>query len=150
MDKKNMELINLIQSDFPIETRPFLKLAIKLNITEQQVISIIKALKQQGYIRRLGGIINSRKVGYYSTLCAMKVPQEKLSEVAMFVNSYKGVTHNYIRNHDYNMWFTVIACSKNQVEEFLKDIKIKTGITDILDLPAVHMFKINVNFKVKG
>ena len=149
MDKKSKELINLIQDDFPIESRPFLKLANQLNVTEEQVINIIKELKINNYIKRLGGIFNSNKLGYYSTLCAIKVPANRIFEVATFINSYNGVTHNYIRNHYYNMWFTVIALSIEEVREFLNDIELKTDIKEIIELPAINLFKINVRFHIK-
>ena len=149
MDKKSKELVNLIQSNFPIESRPFLKLANELDITEEEVINIIKDLKDNNYIKRLGGIFNSKGLGYYSTLCAIKVPQERISEVAMLINSYNGVTHNYIRNHYYNMWFTVIAPSKEEAKEFINNIKLKTKIEEIIELPAIKLFKINVKFDIK-
>ena len=149
MDNKSKELLNLIQAKFPLETRPFLKLANELNITEEQVIDIIKDLKGNGYIKRLGGIFDSKKLGYYSTLCAIQVPEDRINEVAKIINNYEGVTHNYIRNYSYNMWFTVIAPSVEAVKEFLYSIKIKTGIQDIIELPAVNLFKINVNFNIK-
>ena len=148
MDKKSKELINLIQSNFPIESRPFLKIANELDITEEQVINIVKELKANNYIKRIGGIFSSEKLGYYSTLCAMKVPQNRISEVATLINMYNGVTHNYIRNYSYNMWFTLIAPSIEEAEKFLKDIKLKTGIGEILELPAINLFKINVEFKI--
>ena len=109
MDKINKNLLNLIQSNFPIESRPFLKIANELDISENQVIDMIKELENDGYIKRIGGIFDSRKLGYSSTLCAIKVPFDRITEVAEIINSYNGVTHNYIRNHSYNMWFTVIA-----------------------------------------
>ncbi|MFT5874932.1 MAG: DNA-binding Lrp family transcriptional regulator [Clostridium sp.] len=149
MDKISKDLLNLIQSNFPLESRPFLKLATELNISEKQVIDIIKDLKNNGYIKRLGGIFDSEKLGYYSTLCAIKVPLDRITEVAMIINSYNGVTHNYIRNHSYNMWFTVIAPSVEAVKAFLNDIKIKTNIEDIIELPMVNLFKINVIFDIK-
>lgn len=149
MDKMSKDLINLIQSDFPLESRPFLKIADKLNISEQEVIDIIKELKNNGYIKRLGGIFDSRKLGYYSTLCAIKVPLDRIDEVSKLINSYNGVTHNYIRNYEYNMWFTVIAPSIEDVKEFLNSIKIKTHIEDIIELPAINLFKINVMFNIK-
>jgi DNA-binding Lrp family transcriptional regulator len=149
MDNKSKELLNLIQSKFPLEARPFLKLANELDITEQQVIHMIKELKDSGYIKRLGGIFDSKKLGYYSTLCAIKVPQDKIPEVTKLINNYAGVTHNYMRDHSYNMWFTVIAASVEAVKEFLGYIRTKTGIEDIIELPAVNLFKINVNFKLK-
>ena len=149
MDKKSKALVNLIQADFPIESRPFLKIAKELDITEEQVINIIKDLKDNNYIKRLGGIFNSKKLGYYSTLCAIKVPIDRISEVAKFINSYNGVTHNYIRNNYYNMWFTVIAPSIEEAKEFISSIKLKTNIEEIIELPAINLFKINVNFDIK-
>jgi len=149
MDKKSKDLLNLIQSNFPLESRPFLKIAKELDITENQVINIIKELKEKKYIRRIGGIFDSRKLGYYSTLCAIKVPVSKITEVAELINSNNGVTHNYIRNHPYNMWFTVIAPSIKDIKVFLDEIKIKTHIEDIIELPVEKLFKINVVFNIK-
>ncbi|MBX4264806.1 siroheme decarboxylase subunit alpha [Clostridium estertheticum] len=149
MDKTKKNLLNLIQSNFPIESRPFLKIANELDISENQVIDMIKELKNDGYIKRIGGIFDSRKLGYSSTLCAIKVPLDRITEVAEIINSYNGVTHNYIRNHSYNMWFTVIAPSIIEVKEFLNDIKIKTDIDEIIELPVVNLFKINVVFNIK-
>ena len=149
MDKINKTLLNLIQSNFPIESRPYLKLAKQLNISEMQVIDIIKELRNNGYIKRIGGIFDLRKLGYYSTLCAIKVPIERIEEVAKLINSNAGVTHNYIRNHSYNMWFTVIAPSIKDVKQFLNDIKVKTNIQDIIELPVERLFKINVVFNIK-
>jgi len=149
MDKKSNELLNLIQEDFPLESKPFLKLAKELDITEEQVINIIKGLKDTNYIKRLGGTFNSKKLGYYSTLCAIKVPQQRIPEVGTFINSFDGVTHNYIRNHYYNMWFTIIAKSKEVVKEIINDIEFKTGIEEIIELPAIKLFKINVKFDIK-
>ncbi|MCB2357646.1 winged helix-turn-helix transcriptional regulator [Clostridium estertheticum] len=149
MDKTKKNLLNLIQSNFPIESRPFKKIANELNISENQVIDMIKELKNDGYIKRIGGIFDSRKLGYSSTLCAIRVPLDRITEVAETINSYNGVTHNYIRNHSYNMWFTVIAPSIVEVKEFLNDIKIKTDIDEIIELPVVNLFKINVVFNIK-
>ena len=149
MDKINKNLLNLIQSNFPIESRPFLKIANELDISENQVIDMIKELENDGYIKRIGGIFDSRKLGYSSTLCAIKVPFDRITEVAEIINSYNGVTHNYIRNHSYNMWFTVIAPSIVEVKEFLNEIKIKTDIDEIIELPVVNLFKINVVFNIK-
>ncbi|MBU3099208.1 MULTISPECIES: siroheme decarboxylase subunit alpha [Clostridium] len=149
MDEINKNLLNLIQSNFPIESRPFNKIANELNISENQVIDMIKELKNDGYIKRIGGIFDSRKLGYSSTLCAIRVPFDRITEVADIINSYNGVTHNYIRNHSYNMWFTVIAPSIVEVKEFLNDIKIKTDIDEIIELPVVNLFKINVVFNIK-
>lgn len=149
MKEKSKKLLNLIQADFPLESRPFLKLAKELNISEEQVIETIKSLKKDGYIKRIGGIFDSKKMGYQSTLCAMKVPINKIEEVSKVINSYDGVTHNYIRNHSFNMWFTVIAVSLEEIKTFIEDIKLRTGVKEILELPSLNLFKINVNFHIE-
>lgn len=149
MDRESKEVLNLIQAEFPIDNRPFLKIGDKLNITEEKVIHIIKELKDKGYIRRIGGSFDSKKLGYCSTLCAIKIPDERILEVSKFINNYKGVTHNYRRNNDYNMWFTVIAPSEEEIKSFLEDIKIYTGIEEILELPALEVFKINAVFHME-
>lgn len=148
MDSINKSLLNIIQRDFPVCNRPYLKLAEQLNITEDEVIDRIQSLKDQGIIRRLGGTFDSRKLGYKSTLCALKVPKDRIEEVAHVINSFIGVTHNYLREHEYNMWFTLIAPSKEAIFKILDEMKEKTGIEEILYLPATNFFKINVNFNM--
>ena len=82
-------------------------------------------------------------------MCAIKVPIDRITEVAKLINSNNGVTHNYIRNHSYNMWFTVIAPTREDVKVFLNDIKIKTNIEEIIELPVTNLFKISVVFNIK-
>lgn len=149
MDRESKEILNLIQNEFPIEERPFLKIANKLNTTEERVIDIINKLKNKGYLRRIGGIFDSRKLGYCSLLCAVKVPDERIPEVSKLISDYKGVTHNYERNNDYNLWFTVTAPSQEEIKNFLKNIKMHTGIEEILELPAIDVFKIKAVFTLK-
>jgi DNA-binding Lrp family transcriptional regulator len=146
VDNVDKQLLNIIQRGFPISSRPYQQLADELGITEGEVMERIASLKEEGIIRRLGGIFDSKKLGYKSTLCAIKVPEEKIPEVTKIINAYKGVTHNYLREHPYNMWFTLIASSAETIEELLSEMRRETGIDDIINLPAVNFFKINVNF----
>lgn len=146
MDNRDKELLNKIQRDFPVCSKPYLQLAEELGISENEVIERITNLKKEGIIRRLGGTFDSRRLGYKSTLCAIKVPEERIPEVTNIINSFIGVTHNYLREHEYNMWFTLIAPSKEHIISVLEQMKVKTGIDDILNLPAINFFKINVNF----
>ncbi len=148
MDKLDKDLLNEIQSGFPITPQPFLELGNRLGLTEQEVIDRINRLKEDGVIRRIGGNFNSRKLDFTSTLCAAKVPEEKLEQFVEAVNSYKGVTHNYLRKNRYNVWFTFIAPSVDFIERSLNEIAEKTGVKDILNLPAVNMYKIKVDFEV--
>ncbi|MFQ6041277.1 MAG: AsnC family transcriptional regulator [Candidatus Poribacteria bacterium] len=148
MDTIDKQLLNLIQSNFPITSEPYREIGLKLGISESEVVQRLKNLKAARIIRRIGATFDSKKFGYQSTLCAMKVPEERLDEVANLVGSYPGVTHNYLRNHDYNMWFTLITESKKKQNDILQEIQGKSGITDLLNLPAVRFFKVRVDFKL--
>ena len=148
MDTIDREILNEIQSDFPITSRPFLEVGKRLGLSEIEIIEKIKRLKSDGVIRRIGGNFNSRKLNFTSTLCAATVPEDKIDSFVGIVNRYEGVTHNYLRNHEYNIWFTFIAPSVAYIERALKDISRETGIHEILNLPAVKMFKIKVDFEL--
>lgn len=150
MDSVNQKLLEIIQDNFPISPEPYKDLAISLGISETEVINRIKILQNNGIIRRLGAIFDSRKLGYKSTLCAIKVPSNKITFVSEIINSYPGVTHNYLREHDYNMWFTLIAPSKDHIVQICNEIKEKSEVSDLMILPAKKFFKIRVKFDVKG
>lgn len=149
MDEKDKELLTRIQQNFPMESRPYLVLARELDITENEVIKRIEGFKNKGYIRRMGAVFNSSKLGYSSTLCAMSVPKNMIKEVTQVINAYDEITHNYIRKHSYNIWFTVIACSKQRLQQIISEIKEKTGIASVLNLPAVRHLKIKVVFDIR-
>lgn len=111
---------------------------------EREAQERVKALRKRGLIRRIGGVLNSRRLGLSGTLVAMKVPQGRLDEVANVVNALPSVTHNYLREHDYNMWFTVTAESPQRLAEIVAKLKRATGITEVLELPTLRTFKVNV------
>jgi DNA-binding Lrp family transcriptional regulator len=148
MDDLDRKIVNRIQKDFPIHPRPFLKIAEELDLAEETVINRINRMKGNQIIRRIGGNFTPGKVGYSSTLCAARVPSEMIEMFTDVVNSYRGVTHNYLREHDYNVWFTFIEESVDRIERNLREISGRTGIDDILNLPATDLFKISANFKV--
>ena len=145
VDKK---ILDIIQTGFPLEPRPYLVIANALGITEEEAFQSVKNLKSAGIIRRLGANFQSKKLGFRSTLCAAKVPEDLLETFISDVNSQKGVTHNYLRRHTYNIWFTLIAPSWDSVCETLAGITERTGI-EILNLPAEKLYKIRVNFSMQ-
>lgn len=150
MDAINHRLLEIIQDGFPISPEPYKDMAMSLGVSEEEIIDRIRKLQDQGIIRRLGAIFDSRKLGYKSTLCAMKVPKDQIAHVAEIVNSYPGVTHNYLREHEYNMWFTLIAPSKGHIDKICTEIILQSGIHELMQLPAKRFFKIMVKFSVKG
>ena len=148
MDATDKKILNIIQKDFPIVEEPFAAVAEKTGITEKEVLERIKRLKREGIIRRIGAVFDSRKLGFVSTLCAARVPEERMKKFVEVVNSYPGVTHNYRRNHEYNVWFTFIAPDEDSLNRALTEIHKTTGVTDILDMRASRTFKIDASFKV--
>ena len=146
MDGIDRKILRIIQSDFPLVARPYLQIAETVGITEEEVLDRIGHMREIGLIRLLGGLFDSRLLGYTGTLCAMRVPPDNIERVAGIINQYHGVTHNYLRNHQYNIWFTLLAESENKLQELLEEIMQKTGITHLLNLPAVNLFKVRVNF----
>ncbi|MBW1777069.1 MAG: AsnC family transcriptional regulator [Deltaproteobacteria bacterium] len=148
MDAADKAILNRIQSDFPITKRPFRTIGESVGLKEEEVLRRIIRLKETGIIRRIGGNFVPEKLGFVSTLCAARVPEDKIDAFAEVVNRYPGVTHNYLRDNVYNVWFTFIAPSMEMIRERLEEISQATGITRILNLPATRVFKIRAQFDV--
>ena len=148
IDDIDSAILNRIQSDFPITSRPWLTVADELDLTEKEVLDRVARLKADGIIRRIGGNLVPGKLGFVSTLCAASVPADKVDHFAEIVNCYPGVTHNYQRDNTYNVWFTFIAPSRDEIEKNLKKIAEDSGVDDILNLPATKVFKIRAEFEV--
>ena len=153
LDRLDKLILNAIQRDFPVEARPYAVLAERLNrehevtLTEDELWSRVKALKDDGFIRRLGAVFNAAPLGYRSTLCAARVPKDKLAAVAALVNAAPEVTHNYLRSDELNLWFTFSTNRPEDLPAFLDRIKGQTGIDELHVLDSEKLFKIKVDFK---
>jgi DNA-binding Lrp family transcriptional regulator len=147
LDDLDRAILNEIQSHFPIVSRPYAEVGARLGASEAEVLARVQALVDAGIIRRVGANFTSRKLGYTSTLCAANVPREQVEKFVAVVNHYPGVTHNYLRRHRYNVWFTLIAESEERLQEILREISQASGI-EVLSLPAQEIFKIQVDFPV--
>lgn len=148
LDDLDKAILNEIQVDFPLTKRPFADLAFKLGSSEEEIIQRIKCLTDESAIRRIGPILNIKKTGGESTLAAVKVPKERIDEVAEIINRYDEVSHNYLRPAEFNIWFTVSAPDKKRLEDILNEIREQTGCP-LIDLPTLRLFKIGVKFDVK-
>ena len=148
LDATDRAIINLIQSSFPVESRPYLVIGKVVGITEEEAFARVRSLKERKVIRRLGANFVSDKLGFRSTLCAAKVPEDLLESFVAEVNSLPGVTHNYLRSHAYNVWFTLIGSSWEEVCTAIEAVTQKTGI-EILNLPATRLYKVKVNFQLE-
>lgn len=150
LDTLDKELLQQMQDKFPVDKRPWAEIGGRLGIAEEEVLLRSQRLFSDGVIRKLRTILDAQKLGSCSsTLMAMRVPADKMEEVVSVVNEYMSVTHNYQREHDYNLWFTVTTCGGKDLRSTVEEIKGRTGIpdSDVLDLPTLHVFKIDVRFK---
>lgn len=146
MDDIDRELLNVLQRDFPVTETPYADVGECIGIGEDEVLARIESLKSEGLIRRIGASFNPRKLGYTSTLAAARVPREKIDSAAEFINKYPQVTHNYERDDEFNLWFTVIARGEDEIERILDEIRSGSGAEEVIGLPATDIFKIDVKF----
>ena len=146
LDEMDKAILNQIQSSFPLTPRPYAAVGELLGLTEAEVVSRVQRMMQDGIIRRIGANFNSRRLGYTSTLCAAHVPPDQIEQFIQVVNHFPGVTHNYLRRHHLNIWFTLIAESTERISEILGEIAAESGIAEIYSFPAKKIFKIQVDF----
>ena len=140
------KLLQIVQSDFPLVSRPYQELARQVGASEEEVIKVIRQLCEQRIIRDFAPVFDYRRLGYVGTLAMVSVPAEQIEQVAAVINGYPEVTHSYLRDHRYNLWFTVIAPSEERIQHLLTEIEVQTGCQPIQTLPTEHVFKINVAF----
>jgi len=145
MDIYDRKILGIIQSNYPISVHPYADVGSQVGLTEAEVLARIRIMKARGIIRRIGANFNSQTLGWQSTLCAARVPEDHVERFVAEVNCYPGVTHNYLRQHSYNVWFTFIGPDMVAIREKLMAITQATGIS-ILNLPAEKLFKIKVDF----
>ena len=148
MTALEQQILDTIQDAFPLEERPYKTLADKFSaqgeaVTEQQVFEAVENLRISGVIRRIGGVYDSKTLGFISRLCAGKVPESALDAFAAVVNEIPAITHNYVRSHEYNVWFTVIAQSEAEIQKIVDEVCANTELHDVHILNATEKFKIN-------
>ncbi len=145
--EEQARILTYVQARFPLCENPYDEIGKECGVSGDDAYRFIRRMRETGDIRRLGAVFNSRGMGYSSTLCALAVTNPAdIDSVASVVNSYIEVTHNYLRDGRYNVWFTVIASSQERLQLILSDIMRRTGYRDVLNLPATRLFKICVAF----
>lgn len=150
MDAVDKKLLTVVQSGFPLSARPYREIGEVLGLSEAETLERLRRLSESGFIRKLGVFLDPRKLGYTGTLCAFKVPPERVPQVASIVNNCSEVTHNYLREHRYNMWFTLITRSTQAASNRLDELARRSGVEYWLNLPAVRLYKIRVVFNLDG
>ena len=148
MDNLDRKIITQLQMDFPISPDPYDIIANRLGIDTETLFQRVEALIGSGTIRRIGISVNSHKMGYSSTLAAVRVADDQVGSASEIIDSYPEITHSYLRSDDFNVWFTVIAESPQRIQEVLSELRIKLNIeiSDVLDLPMKQLFKLDARF----
>jgi DNA-binding Lrp family transcriptional regulator len=144
MDELDKEILNEIQWSFPLVTRPFDAIAKKFNSTPEIIKERLNALKELGVLRQLSAIFDTRKLGYTSSLVAMEIESDKLEHVANQINRHPGVSHNYERDHQFNLWFTLAVPPGTDLKTELEKFNVLSGIKKVRMLPTLQLFKIGV------
>ncbi len=144
MDKLDKELLNEIQWTFPLVTRPFDAIAEKFDTTPEIVKEHLNHLKEVGILRQLSAIFDTRKLGYTSSLVAMEIEHDKLEYVASQINRHPGVSHNYEREHQFNLWFTLAVPPGTDLKTEIDKFNVLKGIKKVRMLPTLQLFKIGV------
>lgn len=146
MDNVDRKLLNLIQTDFPLTPEPYADLALRLGTGFDEVIRRIERLKEKGIIRLIGPVLDSRSLGYHSTLIAMKVNNADLEKAEQVIAAHPGVSHGYERDYQFNVWFTLALPPASDIESELAKLVRATGAENAFSLPALKIFKIGAYF----
>ena len=149
MDDLDRRIISELQENFPLEPNPYEIIAGHLGINTEQLWERVVSLTESGVIRRMGFSIDSRKMGYSSTLAAVRVAHSQVEKASELIAGYPQVTHSYLREDKFNIWFTIIAESRDCVLKVLKEIREAMGLceADVMDLPVEKLFKLDARFK---
>jgi DNA-binding Lrp family transcriptional regulator len=151
LDEDDKKLLNLMQGSFELTERPFAHVAQLAGLDEADVLERVERLLQGRIIREITPIFDTRALGYSSMLVAAKVDPEHPHRAASFINTHPGVTHNYLRNHDFNLWFTVAVepGSRLGLDGTLDVMAAKTGAESIRQLPTLTLFKIRMDLEME-
>jgi DNA-binding Lrp family transcriptional regulator len=146
MDAIDKKLLNILQREFPLVMQPYGAIAEKLAISELEVMNRVDSLLKREIIRKIGASIAPQTIGRTTTLVAVKVRPEELDEVAKSVNAYPEATHNYGREQEFNLWFTLVCRDQGEIERICGNVKKMDGVLDLMELPATNIFKLDVFF----
>ena len=149
MDELDRRILQGLQDDFPLSERPYEILAEALGVSCDEFWSRVQRLLDVGAIRRMGASLDSRKLGYSSTLAALSVEADRVEQAAEVIGQFAEVTHSYLRDDRFNIWFTIIAAEDERIKSVLEQIRSALSLesSQVLNLPAKQLFKLDARFK---
>jgi len=136
-------LINALQGDFPLCSKPFDELANSLGYSAEEVMNGVNDLLERGVITRFGPLFNIERLGGNFSLCALKVPAARLADITEMVNAYPQVAHNYLRAHEWNMWFVLATENAEELQNVFDEIVLRSGCPG-LNLPKEKEFYVGL------
>jgi len=144
------QLLNAVQWSFPLDAQPYAVLGERLGLSEAEVIDRLREVKAEGVLRQLSAIFDTRALGYTSALIAAKVDPDHIDEAAEAINQHPGVSHNYKRNHDYNLWYTLAVPPGEDFDAHLDVLHQSSGASVTRKLPTLKLYKIGVKLDMTG
>lgn len=149
MDELDHRILQVLQDEFPLSEEPYEVLADKLRISCDELWERVERLLGEGVIRRIGASLDSRKFCYHSTLAAISIKADRVEQAAEIIGRYPEVTHSYLRDDEFNIWFTVIAADNKRIEAILGEIRSALSLESrhVLNLPAKQIFKLDARFR---
>ena len=141
-------VLNRVQKGIPCVGKPFLEIGNDIGCSEDEVLDTLTRLKENGVIRNISGIFEGEKLGYYLSLVAFEVPEKKIDEAAAIINSHPGVSHNYLRGHRYNVWFTLAEEDKESFDKTVSVLALKSSASDFLVLRNEKLLKLGVYLNI--
>lgn len=150
LSERQKNLLNEVQWSFPLVAQPYVALAEKLGTTEETIIDDLRSVKELGVLRQLSAIYDTRHLGYTSALVAAKIDDDKIDQAAQAINAHPGVSHNYKRNNEYNLWYTVAAPPHASLDAHINLLHELSGSKVTRKLPTLKLFKIGVKLDMTG
>jgi DNA-binding Lrp family transcriptional regulator len=151
METIDSQILHELQYDFPMSERPYEVIAERLKISKKEIWNRVQTMLEEGVIRRMGASFDSNKLGFPSTLAAVSVAPEQVDHAAEVIGQFYEVTHSYLRNDAFNIWFTLIAADNNRIESILEQIRKSLNLnkSKVLNLPMKRLFKLDARFRVR-
>jgi DNA-binding Lrp family transcriptional regulator len=150
LDETTARVLNELQDHFPLVERPYATVGARLGLTEDETLGRLREARAAGVVRQVCAIFDTRALGYSSALVAARVPAERLDHAAAVVNAHPGVSHNYRRNHDFNMWYTVAMPPGHDLGAVIDRLEVLSGAESMRQMPTLRLFKIGVTLDMAG
>ena len=150
VDELDYHILEELQKDFPLRQEPYEAISDKLKISCDQLLAKLRLLMADGVIRRIGASLDSRKLGWVSTLAAISVEDGLVEKASEIIEKFPEITHSYLRSNNFNIWFTIIASDNGRINNILKQIQSALFLesSQILNLPMKRLFKLNARFNI--